>query len=427
MLQLKRTIAGLLLVAGLLCPIRTHAAAIAHASALVNTPFTTTSATYTDVTSAAITSGNFSTGDKYLILVTAQFASASAGIVQGIQMVHGSTAFAESEFTRVSANTNYVVYQWMTVWTAVSSEGIKMQAKSNTINNIIIDRVSLVAINLSDDVTENTDWFFNERSTDDALSTTPTNGGAITFTPGVASEDWLILSYAQILSGDGTTQAVSSLTRSGEASSSTPQAQFEATAATDLTTVLMSRVYTLGTSSNTFTEIASTVSGTTQTRNHSAVFALNLHQFDEHAFQYTEADLNLGTSDFGNNLATASLAQSDAGDILVGAYWGFDLANTGRTAEFRLQIDDADSPDEQTTDDYQFVGKDSVDERPYSLISLANTTAATHTLDLDASVSSTTSTPAAQHRSIWAFTMELEPASTPTQSGNPLLMMGVGF
>ena len=79
-----------------------------------------------------------------------------------------------------------------------------------------------------------------------------------------------------------------------------------------------------------------------------------------------------------------------------------------------------DEPAGQTTDAYVFAQtNDATDEDPMVLSTLANLTAATHTVDLDASVDATTGgtshrpprhtqPPTGQHRTLWAVTMELQ-------------------
>jgi hypothetical protein len=136
-------------------------AAIEHASRVNTTNQTTTSTTYVDATNGDIASGSFTTGDKYLILAMAQLGV--GGAFQGvyIRVVHGSTAFDDSKqlFTATQI-TRRTPYFWWTVWTAVSGEHINIQYRGNSGQNptASLDYIVLLAINLSDDVVENTDW-----------------------------------------------------------------------------------------------------------------------------------------------------------------------------------------------------------------------------------------------------------------------------
>jgi hypothetical protein len=171
-----------------------------------------------------------------------------------LRVVHGSTAFDDSEqLWANSASTRRTPYFWWTVWTAVSGEDINLQYRSNSSNNptASLDFIVLLAINLSH---ENTDWVYAERSTDDALTTTFLDGASITFTPGSAS-DWLVLTNGQYTSSADTVSHISRLQRSGEASSSVPEARREMIAAGESTRrsqVSLARIFSLGASSNTF-------------------------------------------------------------------------------------------------------------------------------------------------------------------------------
>jgi phage-related tail fiber protein len=93
----------------------------------------------------------------------------------------------------------------------------------------------------------------------------------------------------------------------------------------------------------------------------------------------------------------------------VGGYFGFDVGNATRVVEFRIQRDNADEPAGQTTANYQFRGGgDATDELGVLTQCIPSLTASTaYTFDLDASSDSTTGTPAGQHTSLWAVTMEL--------------------
>jgi hypothetical protein len=389
-------------------------AAINHAFTEQNSNQTTTSDTFVDVTGASISSGSFTAGKKYLLYITAQLGNATAGAFTGVQTVHGSTVFAESASGFLAiANNNRTVYVFMDVWTAVSGEGIKLQF-ADVGGTASLDHISMLAINLSDDLTEGTDWHYNERTTDDTLSGTPTAGAAVTFTPGTAGHDWLVLTTAQFLDNAGGDRCESEIVRSGEASSSLPQSIIGMSTATQTYISGLARVFNLGAASNTFTEQSTGTSGS-PTRLHSAVFALNLNKFAAHANAYTEADTNLSATNYATNLQTASITPTVTGDVWIGVAWGFDKANAARTAEFRLQVDDADVPAGQTTDNYnmRISNTNAADEEPMILSTLTSLSNSAHTLDLDASVSSATSTPTGQQQSVWGVTLELVAAAPP--------------
>jgi len=150
-----------------------------------------------------------------------------------------------------------------------------------------------------------------------------------------------------------------------------------------------------------------------------------LTAFAQHSEAYTEADANLGTTDFADQLQTVSITPAVQGDVAVFGYWGFDRGG-GAMANQRLQIDGSDARSGETTAAYDYRGGiDNTDEEYMVMGAIcASCTAAAHTIDMDGSVDTTTGTPSAQQRSLVAFTMELAAAgSTSTRN---LMLMGVG-
>lgn len=413
-------------------------AAIAHAVAKQSTAQNTTSGTYTDVTGgglasdwsgATLSSGTgFTAGKKYWITATCKLYNTSANTTNFVQMVHGSTAFAESELIFSRANDaskhNSGVYQYQTVWTAVSSEGIKLQFKCGA-GTIEVDQVVVTAMCLTDSLTENTDWFFAERSTDDALSTTATDGASITFTPGTAGHDWLVQSFAQFNDGDATNQMITRIDRSGEATSSLPLGSYSTTTASAQPVMMTSRVFNLGSASNTFKEQSLTSSGTAHVRLHSSIFALNLNKFDVHSNAYTAGSTSLTSTDYGTQAQTVSITPSTPSNVMVVAYMNMDPNGVGGLwLQYRIQVDNVDDPTGQTADLIGFNYSNSTANRnPSPMITVASAlSAAAHSIDLDGGTSGATTL--GRDMSIAAFTMELA-ATTP--NGFSGIVGGGGF
>ncbi len=391
-----------------------YGAAIDHTFVEQNTAQTHNTSTPTDITGAAITSGNFTAGKKYLIFNTYAPNEDASGLLT-IRTEHGSTDFAESVQTFNIASTNAFRFPtgWFTVWTAVSSEGIKLQHSVSS-GNVSTDQIAMLKINLSDDVTENTDWFFAERSTDDALSTTPSDGASITFS---IAGTWLVCTYAQVDITDASTSVTSAIVRSGEAASSLPQGLLHEQSTSAVLPFVLCRVFTTTAASNTFKE-QSVASGSFHTRLHSSIFALNLEKFAARTSAYTEADTNLSGSNYATAVQTASITPTVTGDVWILAAWGFDQNDTAREMEARLQVDNTDVPSDWTSDNYQFAvagGASGTQEQPMVLSTMTSLDNAAHTIDLDGSADSTTGTPAAQQRTLMAVTMELAGAGGGTR------------
>jgi len=392
--------------------------AIAHTFVEVNSEFTTASNVYVDVTGAVISSGSFTVGKKYLLVITAQVVEDAGGYFF-MQPRHGSTDFAESGQYFAPAGSGSGVnfrytYGWFTVWTAVSGEAIQLRM-GVTSGNAIVNKVGMLAICLSDDVVENTDWFFAEATADASLSTTPSDGASITFTPSGAS-DWLVLSLARIDYSATSVIVTSKMVRSGEASSSTPAEVLDASATDQEDTRFLARVFACTAASNTFKE--QSVSGSSSsTRVYSSIFALNLNKFAAHGFTYTDGGQALGTaSDFVTNIQSASITPAVTGNVWMLSYFTCDVGDANERSTQRLQVDGSDQPAGQTTDAYKFdVGHSllSTNDKAMVLSTVASLSNASHTLTLDSSTNSSTGTPTAKQRLIMAVSMELASGAPP--------------
>src|ERR1043166_282832 len=390
-------------------------AAINHGVSSRTTAATTNSTSYVDVdtTNAAIASSNFTAGKKYLLFVTYHKSSSSTGSSTGLvsaQFLHGTTAFAESEdIGGQGTASQYFACAFMTVWTAGSGEGHKMQFKAASVPTTTVDQITMFWMNLSDDVTENTDWAYGESATDFSLTTVLQSGGSVTIVPNTSGHDWLVASYDQIDATSATVLARGIINRAGEGASSLPQWQRPYRGTGYQCTDLLVRVFNLGNASNTFEGEHASITSSAHTRLHSSIFILDLNKFAAHGNAYTEADTALGTGSFGTQLQTASITPTVTSDVWAGVYWGFDIGNTSRLAHFRMQLDNADSPATQTSDNYPFHATADATAEIVEFVTdvPAPLSAAAHTFDLDADTDSTTGAPGGQEATVWAVTMEL--------------------
>ena len=375
-------------------------------------------ANFTDISGAAITSGNFTADDKYLIVVSAQADLSEIGDQHRIQTLHGSTAFAESEL--VWDNGNSAIgrnnYMWFTVWTAVTDEGIKLQYKTDTSTFTVgADTITLFSMNLSNDLTENTDWHFAEDATDHTVAASygDADDASVTFTPGTASEDWLVLSYSRLAPGDSTTNWYGAIDRSGEATSTLPEASQEREASGDRMLPTTFRVFELGAASNTFkSQCRHDGAGEIANRVHNSIFALNLDKFDVQSNSYTEGSAALSVlTDFDTEISSVTFAPSGTGDVWSMGWWQFNTGLAGTYCKSRLQTDNSDSPPGQTSAAYEKEDSwDNNDLLPVGHQTLDNLDSSVHTVDMDASGEA--NSPGAEQRSVFAVTMELAAASS---------------
>ena len=130
---------------------------------------TTNSPTYVDISGAILTDASLDDNKKYLLVFTALLDNDN-GNPNGdlfIRAVHGSTPteFSGSEmiFDPPSSAETHVTYTWFTVWDAVAGEDVKLQFKRSA-GTVGADQITMFAMNLEDDLTENTNWFFRDQS-----------------------------------------------------------------------------------------------------------------------------------------------------------------------------------------------------------------------------------------------------------------------
>lgn len=390
-------------------PAELLASALPHTCATQTTDQTLTGTTsFTDISGLSIASGNFTAGRKYLLIVTG--IQSENGTRAGIRLAHGGTGFTNNELDiAVGTGDRAAAGSW-TVWTAVGGEAITAQQMISVgTDTASIDNLTLCAFELSGgSLTENTDWYFVERATDDALTTTYLDGASITISmPGT----WWVLSWSQI-DTIGTNPYKSRINRSGEASSSTPEALFDHNQTAGVWGMLLGRVFTT-TTSNTFTEQSASGTANDHTRLHSALFALNLDKFDAKGSAYTDASLTLGTTSFGNQIQTTSLTPSTTTDIFSCAFVVFDHTVSGGEVRMRVQVDGTDVPGTQTSDAYVYSHSDTTNlsqDEPLFLCGLASSqSASSHTIDLDGSTANGADV---KYRQLVSFTTELAAAAS---------------
>jgi len=381
-------------------------AAIAHGYAEQLTQQTTTGTSYSDVSGASIASSNFVAGQKYLLLAccyTQHSASASEGRVQ---IVHGSTAFADSEehHDQQTGTTDIArQYFWFGVWTAVSGEDVKMQFRAAT-GTMKVNQVVLFSMRLGADLTENTDWFYNEDGTDTTLATTDSSSGnaSISFTP-TAGHDWLVLTSSQIsttaIEGVG-----SRIVSTGTFADTAPSAFEDGDVAVEIFVTTCARVFAaLAASTQTFTEKSWRGTTAGSTRLNSKVFALDLNKFKAHANAWDESQIDLSATSFGTEIATVSIDPTLTTDVLVLGWFAHDFV-TGINVRHRIQVDSVDAPGTQTLD---IPNNQTDNENLNATLFMDSMTTGAKDIDFDASTSAAAAGNSAEDRALCAFTMEL--------------------
>ncbi|MGH9909053.1 MAG: FG-GAP repeat domain-containing protein, partial [Nitrososphaerales archaeon] len=384
---------------------------------------TTTSTTYGDITGASIASGSFTAGKKYLLVFTALLDVNSASSVDGyIKAQHGSTDFAGSEMVvEPESTTTRTTYTWFTVWTAVASEGVKLQFRSGTSGTTVgADQITIFAMDLSTNLRENRDWYYNSNSvaTNIPFAWTTTNNAQITFTPIEANHDWLVMGTSRADTDAGASNQIENrIRRSGEKAATLEMISQERQDGTnDRFIETLFNVTKLGAASNTFTQENRVRLGSAENveqRTHNQIFALDLNRFTNHAFVYNDAETGqLSTTDYVTQVQTLSFTPTESDNAwIMGGFIADDNANDDGNrgyAKGRLQVDNVDQPPTQTSDAYQQEDNwDGNDELPIQYQTVESLTSAAHTIDLDASKQSSSITKVAEDRIIFAVQLQL--------------------
>lgn len=424
--MLKRLLLCLLV----LLPASAWATDLPHAYVEVTSAQTTTAAAGSPVdipgaaiSSASLVSAGIADSSDTVIIVRAEIKTTGTSLM-GVRTLHGTTAFGDSygQVDSQTAGENYV-YSWMRKWTKVAGEGIKCQFGSDGVSTASVNFVTISVLGVGS--LPAGAYQYAEDTADASLTTTPTDGASVTFSPSTTG-NWLVMSYTFTDITSTTLGYTSSIVRSGEASSTTPGFGIEQGSTTaNVAAMAGPRVYSLTAStSNTFKE-QSAGRGTADTRLLSVIFALDLSQFQTVAQAYTDGSVNLSTTDYATNLQTTSFDAPGTGDVLVLGAWVFGRANTGNECESRMQVDSADIPAGVTAANNQIdFGTDATDAEPifHSAIKSLDDTA--HTINLDGSVDANTGTPTGNYRQIVAISMAL--ASAAATNPSLRLLRGVG-
>jgi len=374
---------------------------------------------------AEITSGNFVTGGVYLLMFSSWTEGDDNAQVFGIRALHGSTAFTGSDYVfEPRASGNHYKYFWFTQWTAVASEGVKLQHQntSSTTTTVKADTVTLTAIRLDADLTPNVDYHFAEDTDSRVLGTgfSTLDNAAITIDSGDHDTNDLhvIMAVSRMTSPSTGSQTESAIRRTGEATEDRPLVSTEGEDAAEERVHHMILAHQLGASSNTFTQASRIESGGSATRTYSAIFALNLNKFTAQDSAYTEAEVALGTTNFATNLQTLSFDLSGEAAarncMILGYAIGDYQTNSDTTSviiQSALQVATVDQPPGQTADTRHIRPHDVTDEIEHSIVTQENLSVASHTIDLVGSVNNTATAAAAEDRLIVAFTLELAAAA----------------
>jgi hypothetical protein len=377
----------------------------------------------------SIASGNFTAGNKYLIIATAQATYGNVGGVAGLRIEHGSTAFGTSEWEfepQTDPQTDRWIYAWFTVWTAVASEGLSWESIRRTLNTGAADTMTIVAIEISEDLTEGTDWDYDENLTGNtSLGTTftTTNNASLTFTPNGTDQYWFMCG-ARVDPGAANKQMETSMFKDGSVWPTNNLHSQEGEDTTDekqMHYIAFSEVPSNASHTYTSRSRVDGTGGSTGDRLDARMFWLRLNALRNFAVNADDANFVVGVSQaVWQTIETVSIDPDVTGDVFITCSMKFYHPSSQVSSKFiRQQVANVDQPAGQTsggTGTYDFGSQWDNDDRfnfcLFTVESLTNNTA----IDLDGDSSSTVGTWQTETRLVLAFTMELPAAAGTTHS-----------
>jgi hypothetical protein len=298
---------------------------------------TTNTSTTAYVDCAVIPVGAFRPGRKYLIVANMFFKGSSASNDVNMRFVHGpngsETDFTDGDWSRdPQGGSNGLCFGGIAVFTQPSTpEQVKLMIKMEATGTATADLGQLFAIDITD-LTENTDYYFNEHTTDDTTMTTTYEDGASVTIVGNASDKWWVVGDVVRNTGSTTVSDHTRLNLDGNVDHTYIN---EGDDTTDKNAWLFSRSYTPDSSSVAKMQYG-VESGTTGTYYSSRIFAINLALFD----QFFAEDTTAATGSYQTNfvtVATESITPNVTGDWFYIGGFTHDSTNSSDNLQIRLQ------------------------------------------------------------------------------------------
>jgi len=350
-----------------------------------------------------VTDFDFEQDEDYLVIVSSKFGGQSGQNQLVLRLMHNATIFQGSEHnyeptvTNVACvdNDNLANYFWFTVWTPNATEATQdliFQIDSPTGTDMQVDDTVLSVIHLSEFLTKDIDYFFDEVLTTETITTgfaTP-NNATITFTPTNNNDDWMIIGSNQIDTGSATVNYESRIFFNGTISDFPLQSEEGEDVVNELYVQTMSRFVTLPNSTAQQIEMQTqidTATAGTHERLYSSIFALNLDKFREHTGEFIEAEADLGDTLFVTNVQNQThIVPINNTDIFILSDIGTKDLGASNAMFARVQLNDTDVITGMTSEEYQFNNeRDATDIGRWTTSTIENVVNATHIIELDAS------------------------------------------
>ncbi len=340
-----------------------------------------------NVTDSIIPASDFTTGRDYLIMFNVDLAGSSAAQEVNFRLMHGTTSFHETtesedqikiEMAVGSTGLNAYGLSFVTVWEAVAGEDVYLQGYMDGTATFSVSNRNLIAIEISEELTENTDWFYNANTSDEDLTTTwQTNDLAtITFTPDNDGDMWLVMGQNIVDPGSNSVNYQTRLNSSGTINDDAPMTSREPEDSVEQILQFVMRAYILSDEEQTFAIQSRSDSGTQAPgKVDGGIFAMNLNKFVDQEFTWNEAEFSVtDTAIYSMEILTDTITPTSTGNFMVFAQGACDCDQATR-GEYRFQSNNVDTPTTQTADETVFHrGYDPTDETQWSRIDIVSLT-----------------------------------------------------
>lgn len=248
-----------------------------------------------------IDSTNFDLTKKYLIIATGSHNSDSLSGKTGLRILHGSTAFNESESIDITQNISASFkkpYFWFTIWTPVANEDIEVQLYWNgTGSTARAEDITLLAIDVTDQI-DNGDLYFKEVSNLVDIPSVISTTASLSFTPQNSNEAWWILGYNQTDFTTGSGASFYNYLKVNDQEAVTGNSIL--VTSSEITPIIpLSTIQSLDNTNNEI-EIKAISINTMQKSRHSAILALNINKLLDQTKTFSTNTTSIYGSDTWN-------------------------------------------------------------------------------------------------------------------------------
>ena len=378
---------------------------------------TSTSTTWTDC--ASIAASSFTASKTYAIIAWGYLKPSTASALPRMRLVHGTTPteFTDSLTVVEAAGSTRVPFGWVYTFDQPSTtEEVKVQVSDSDTSTATVELSQILAIKLSDDFTENTDWYYAEDTTDSNYANGTNKDGASVTVSANGTDRWLCIGNVVSDMGNVTELYQNYLTIAGTDEQHVLGIEGEDLTALHSWILLRSKVLANG---NNTVKVRYVGSGTSHVHLSSRVFAINLAKFAQvvQAQDLTADYVPAATNPVSGDPLSVSVTPDATGNFVVLAQTRVDYNTVNNQIRSRLQHDNSGSfvSDPNFGDDLPvFPYNNAADEEvPIHLMKVVSlTSGASRTVRYDIWTTAGTTTTLDQSE-IVVFSVALAAAGTP--------------